>query len=87
MAENELKIDNPTIFRIFSAILNEEIIFVTDKNSLEKAIKLAKELNLIIYTPGEIKAMEGIDPGDLPALHMAKRKLNAKIVESFKETK
>jgi len=85
MAENELKIEKNSIFRIFSAILNEEIILVTDRNSLEKAINLAKELNLILYTPGEIAAMEGIEATDLPALHLAKKKLNAKIIANFKE--
>jgi flagellar biosynthesis GTPase FlhF len=85
MLENELKIGGNTIFRIYSAILKEEIILCTERNSLEKAIKLAEELKLILYTPSEINAMDGISPEDLPALHMAKKKLNAKIVASFKE--
>ncbi|MBU1128992.1 MAG: hypothetical protein KKE01_07960 [Candidatus Omnitrophica bacterium] len=85
MAGNELKMGENTIFRIYSAILKEEIVLVTDRNSLEKAIKIAQELKLTLYTPGEIAAMEGIEAADLPALHMAKKKLDAKIIANFKD--
>lgn len=85
MGENELKIEKNCIFRIYSAILKEEIVFVTEKEFLEKAAEIANKLNLILYTPGEIRAMEGIEAADLPALHLAKKKLNAKILANFKE--
>ncbi len=76
----------PAFFLIKSAILNDEdIILVIEKESLNQAIKFAHEKNLILYTPSEIKAMENIDPEGLRALHLAKRKLGAKIIMSFQE--